>query len=428
MNDNILFSNDEVTIRKKPQPDFDYTKVPYSGKDVTNPFIKTNPYWTKDTSGNNVKFFRDEPKYNEGQDFYPDRMYRDEMQARRNFFNSPNFQGSYQAEILNSLSGNDKKRKKQEFIYDVMNYQLKHNPPLITGYTEARPPERPGGIMNYHPVMLNYAAGLAEARQNLFNERYNPRYGLTDAKYNEIIEGQEEPTSWLGYPYGEEEEGASVLEEPGRYTLDSLKESARTFLGDLAFFGDYGSNVVSQALWPYDYEDERGNIYPRGFKDLVQHLTNVSAFEEAGYGVSPEVWADLGYSERKDLQEQFKELTGSDFTYDPTYKPITGGGALTELSEYLGEGPLMPSSDYSDSGVNIYDPYITDDYVNWNPMKSAQLVGHGATGASGIIARRAAKKYLPGLAKYIPSLVKKHPYWASLLGLTIPSIPEPFVE
>ncbi len=250
-----------VTIKPKPKPDFNYTDVPYSGRDVTNPFV-------------------DKDSYRKGQDFYRDRIFRDELQARRNFFNSPNFQGSYQAEILNSLSGSDKQRKKQEFIYDVMNYQLKNNPPIITGYTEARPPERPGGIMNYHPVMLNYAAGLAEARQNLFNERYNPRYGLTDAKYNEIIEGQEEPTSWLGYPYGEAE-GASVLEEPGRYTLDNLKETTRTLLGDLAFIGDYGSNVVGQALWPYDYEDERGNMYPRGFKDLIQHSLDVAAFEEA---------------------------------------------------------------------------------------------------------------------------------------------------
>ena len=382
-----------VTIKPKPKPDFDYTDVPF-----------------KPTSS-----------------FYPDRIFRDEMQARRNFFNSPNFQGSYQAEILNSLSGNDKERKKQEFIYDVMNYQLKHNPPLITGYTEARPPERPGGIMNYHPVMYNYAVGLADARQNLFNERYNPRYGLTDAKYNEIIEGQEGPTSWLGYPYGEAE-GASVLEEPGRYTLDNLKESARSFLGDLAFIGDYGSNVVGQALWPYDYEDERGNIYPRGFKDLIQHSLDVSAFEEAGYAVSPEVWADLGYSERKDLQDLFKELTGSDFTYDPTYKPITESGALTELTDTLAEGPLMPSSDYSDLGVDVYDPYFTDDYVNWTPMKSAQLVGHVGTGGSGWGIKKAAREYLPGLAKYIPSLVKKHPYMASILGLSIPSIAEPFVE
>jgi hypothetical protein len=61
-------------------------------------------------------------------------------------------------------------------------------------------------------------------------------------------------------------------------------------------------------------------------------------------------------------------------------------------------------------------------------MKSSQVVGHVGTGGASIAAKKAAKKYLPGLAKYIPSLVKKHPYMASLLGLSIPSIAEPFVE
>ena len=64
-----------VTIKKKPKPDFNYTDVPYSGRDVTNPFV-------------------DRDSYRKGQDFYRDRIFRDEMQARRNFFNSPDFQQS----------------------------------------------------------------------------------------------------------------------------------------------------------------------------------------------------------------------------------------------------------------------------------------------------------------------------------------------
>ena len=114
--------------------------------------------------------------------------------------------------------------------------------------------------------------------------------------------------------------------------------------------------------------------------------------------------------------------------YDPTYKPITEAGALTELTDTLAEGPLMPSSAYSDLGVDIYDPYFTDDYFNWTPMKTSQVVGHVGTGGAGWGIKKAARKYLPGLAKYIPSLVKKHPYMASILGLSIPSIAEPFVE
>jgi hypothetical protein len=397
-----------VTIKPKPKPDFNYTDVPYSGRDVINPFV-------------------DKDSYRKGQDFYPDRMYRDERTAERQFFNSPAFQQSDVGGIFKDFKGMDLKNERDTFINFLNEFQLRQQPRYNFNTKKYDGPmEREGATMDYDPRTYNYLSGLDEARQNQF-AKYNPRYGLTDEKYNELIEGQEEPTSWLGYPYGEAE-GASVLEEPGRYTLDNLKESTRTLLGDLAFFGDYGTNVVSQALYPFDYEDERGNIYPRGFKDLIQHSLDVAEFEETGYGVSPEVWADLGYSERKDLQDQFKKLTGSNYIYDPTYKPITESGALTELTDTLAEGPLMPSSDYSDLGVDVYDPYFTDDYVNWNPMKSAQLVGHVGTGGSSIAAKKAAKEYLPGLAKYIPSLVKKHPYMASLLGLSIPSIAEPFVE
>ena len=210
--------------------------------------------------------------------------------------------------------------------------------------------------------------------------------------------------------------------------LDNTKESLRALLGDVAFFADYGGNVAGQALYPFDYEDERGNMYPRGFKDIIQHSMDVSTFEEAGYDVSPEAWADLGYSEKKDLQNSFQELTGSNYVYDPTYKPFTETGGITELAESLGEGLLKPSSDYSDMAVDIYDPWFTEDYFDWNPMKSSQVVGSVGTGGAGYGVKRAAKKYLPGLGKFIPSYIKKHPYLASLLGFTIPSAIEPFVE
>ena len=363
--------------------DFDYTSVPFEPK---------NEY------------------------FYPDRIFRDEKSARNQFFQDQDFQFSNYGQALNTLKGREREQAQDSLITYLNDLQLR-NTPRSDGSME-----RPGGNYDFVEEDFTYLDRLHNARQKQF-QKYNPYYGMSDERIKDL----EPRTSWYGYPYGEEE-GASMFEEPGRFFLDTAKESGRALLGDIAFLGDYGANVVGQALYPFDTEGPGGTLYPRGFKDLVQHSMDVSAFEEAGYGVSPENWQKLGYSEKKDLQNAFQEMTGSVYAYDPTYKPITGSGGITDLAEYLAEGPLMPSSDYSDRGVDIYDPYITEDYFNWNPMMSAQVAGHIGTGGAGYGVKRAVKNYLPGLGKFIPSYIKKHPYLASILGLTIPSAIEPFVE
>ena len=365
-----------------------------------------------------------EPK---NKNFYPDRIFRDEMSARNQFFQDKDFQASGYGQRLNTLKGRKRDQAKDSLVTYLNDLQLRNTPrwnPKTKSYDG--PMERSGGNFDFAPEDFIYLDALDKARGKQF-QKYNPRYGMSKEQIQAQIQEMEPNTSWHGYPYGEEK-GASFLEEPGRYLLDNTKESLRTLAGDVAFLADYGGNVAGQALYPFDYEDERGNMYPRGFKDIIQHSMDVSTFEEAGYGVSPEAWADLGYSEKKDLQNSFQELTGSNYVYDPTYKPFTETGGITELAESLGEGLLKPSSDYSDMALDIYDPWFTEDYFDWNPMKSAQVVGSVGTGGAGYGVKRAVQKYLPGLGKFIPSYIKKHPYLASLLGFTIPSAIEPFVE
>ena len=388
----------DIKFKPKPKPDFDYTSVPFEPKN----------------------------KY-----FYPDRIFRDEMSARNQFFQSPDFQASGYGQRLNTLKGRKRDQAKDSLVSYLNDLQLRNTPQYDWKNKQYFDPatgpfERPGGNFDFAPEDFMYLDALDKSRQKQF-QKYNPRYGMSKEQIQAQIQEMEPNTSWHGYPYGEEK-GASFLEEPGRYLLDNTKESLRALLGDVAFLANYGGNVVGQALYPFDYEDERGNMYPRGFKDIIQHSMDVSTFEEGGYGVSPEDWADLGYSEKKDLQNSFQELTGSNYVYDPTYKPFTETGGITELAESLGEGLLKPSSDYSDMAVDIYDPWFTEDYFDWNPMTSAQVVGSVGTGGAGYGVKRAAQKYLPGLGKFIPSYIKKHPYLASLLGFTIPSAIEPFVE
>jgi len=359
-------------------------------------------------------------------DFYKDRILREDRSARNQWFNSDRFDAE-DKKYYNEGSKSQRLNRQDRSVEEVDDFALRTQPRYNFNTKKYDGPmERPGGYTNEERYLNDYVMGLNEFRYNQ-NKKNNPRYGMSKEQIQSQIQEMEPNTSWHGYPYGEEK-GASFLEEPGRYLLDNTKESLRALLGDVAFFADYGGNVAGQALYPFDYEDERGNMYPRGFKDIIQHSMDVSTFEEAGYDVSPEAWADLGYSEKKDLQNSFQELTGSNYVYDPTYKPFTETGGITELAESLGEGLLKPSSDYSDMAVDIYDPWFTEDYFDWNPMKSSQVVGSVGTGGAGYGVKRAAKKYLPGLGKFIPSYIKKHPYLASLLGFTIPSAIEPFVE
>ena len=98
-----------VTIKPKPKPDFNYTDVPYSGRDVINPFV-------------------DKDSYRKGQDFYPDRMYRDERTAERQFFNSPAFQQSDVGGIFKDFKGMDLKNERDTFINFLNEFQLRQQP------------------------------------------------------------------------------------------------------------------------------------------------------------------------------------------------------------------------------------------------------------------------------------------------------------
>ena len=380
------------------------------------------------------RFRANNPNYRAGDDFYPDRLVRDERAAVRQFWDSPHQDPEFMEYIESFPSGKEgnwkREQEKDAWIKTLRDVDLRNRG------TEGR----------YHPGPVTIAderfgvdyrrpgeswglVGLLKDTRAEQMKKYHPYYGMTEKHFKEM----QPPTNIYHRPFGDEK-GVGFFEDPKRYLLDQAKEASRIVTDNFGYPIGYGANVLGQALWPKDYEDPSTSLmYPRGFWDLYQQSINMGEFEDAGYGMSPEKWEKLGYSEKMDIQKQFEELTGSEFAYDPTYKPVTGKNNLIELMDYLAEGPLMPSSSYRDMGTEVPDYWFGgDELYTHGPMTNAMISGQlasilGSRGAAPV-ARKAVPNFLKGIAQYMPEIARKHPIIASLFGLTVPSIAEPWIE
>jgi hypothetical protein len=282
--------------------------------------------------------------------------------------------------------------------------------------------ERPGGNYDSDPTDYFYLEGLDKARQNQF-QKYDYRYGLSDEMIEDLHKG--DLTTYLhGYGYGDNEPADNFYD----YLSDGLKETVRTTAGSGAMLFDTMGNLISNTLYPYDVESDTGGTLPRGFVDIMNYTNEVSAFHNAllQQGVNlpdPDKWETLGFSEKNDINNEFKKLTGSKYDYDPTYRPLTGG-KLQELASDLAEGPLQPSSSYEGEGPEFFDPFFTQDNFTLSPMDVGQIAGELP-----FLKLPSGLKYAKaGIAKYAPSIIKKYPKMAATLGLTLPSITEPYFE
>jgi len=61
-------------------------------------------------------------------DFYPDRIFRDEMSARNQFFQDQDFQSSEYGQALNTLKGRDQDVAKDNLITYLNDLQLRNTP------------------------------------------------------------------------------------------------------------------------------------------------------------------------------------------------------------------------------------------------------------------------------------------------------------
>ena len=109
----------DIKIKPKPKPDFDYTSVPF------------------------------EPR---NKNFYPDRIFRDEMSARNQFFESPDFQSSGYGQQINTLKGRNRDQAKDNLVSYLNDLQLRNTPrwnPKTKSYDG--PMERSGGNFDFAP-------------------------------------------------------------------------------------------------------------------------------------------------------------------------------------------------------------------------------------------------------------------------------------
>ena len=287
---------------------FDYTSVPYSGRDVTNAFVKGN-------------------SYNQGQDFYPDRIWRDEMSARNQFLDSSDFKKSQYGKQIDTLKGRDRDVARDSVINYLNELQLRNTPrwnPETKAYDG--PMERSGGNLDFSQADFGYLGALDNIRRKQF-QKYDPFYNLSpelEASFqDEIIDDIRKKRS-IDKGYGWERPEGNTEEFP--YLTSKYKDVERGlgagFLTGAGLFTDLGGNIIKN-LYPWDETSLTGQTIPKGLIDTGMYQWEKSQFEkqikkETGMDLA-EAWFNLPKKERDALNDDFKEISGYD--YDPDFNP-----------------------------------------------------------------------------------------------------------
>jgi len=356
---------------------YDYTQTPFESS--AKPYEKEKPY-------------------KRGQDFYPDRLIRDERSAVRQFWDSPNLSPTLKEEIEVFPSGKagnyQQERVKSDFIKNLRNLELRSRG------TESR--YHPGAVTTDDDPYMGLAGLLAQTRAQQM-EKYDPYYAMTA---QQIKDAQPRKSMMHGFDYGGGDPKTGL-----EYWKDYGKGALRSGLNDIAWLQDALTKGVSQTFWPVDKETTTGGVLPRGWKDLAEYTSLMGMFDQSGLGISEDEWDELGLSEKKDLNEAFKEMTRSPWDYDPTYHPLTDPGGFKDLIHEFSEDYLMPSSDYLETAWDIPNPFAfrtsEDKDITYTDMNAAELSGSLIAGGGLVsLMRKLAQKFGP----LAPKILRNHPY------------------
>lgn len=116
---------------------------------------------------------------------------------------------------------------------------------------------------------------------------------------------------------------------------DIVRAPVRGATRGIASLLDVGSNLLGQLFNPYDKEIEALDYKePRGLIDIFNYGTQVQALEQE-LADNNIIYDDLSIEDKVAIQEYFKNQYGSDYTYIPNFRPITGSSALSFMSEPL---------------------------------------------------------------------------------------------
>jgi len=370
--------------------EFDY-------KDYTQVHPESNTGYKYGFGRDKTPYVKGRP-YERGQDFYPDRLIRDERSAVRQFWDSPNLSPTLKEEIEVFPSGKagnyQQERVKSDFIKNLRNLELRSRG------TESR--YHPGAVTTDDDPYMGLAGLLAQTRAQQM-EKYDPYYAMTA---QQIKDAQPRKSMMHGFDYGGGDPKTGL-----EYWKDYGKGALRSGLNDIAWLQDALTKGVSQTFWPVDKETTTGGVLPRGWKDLAEYTSLMGMFDQSGLGISEDEWDELGLSEKKDLNEAFKEMTRSPWDYDPTYHPLTDPGGFKDLIHEFSEDYLMPSSDYLETAWDIPNPFAfrtsEDKDITYTDMNAAELSGSLIAGGGLVsLMRKLAQKFGP----LAPKILRNHPY------------------
>ena len=259
--------------------------------------------------------------------FYPDRIFRDEMSARNQFLDSPDFKKSQYGKQIDTLKGRDRDVARDSIISYLNELQLRNTPrwnPETKAYDG--PMERPGGNLDFSQADFGYLGALDNIRRKQF-QKYDPFYNLSpelEASFqDEIIDDTRKKRS-IDKGYGWERPEGNTEEFP--YLTSKYKDVERGlgagFLEGVGLFTDLGGNII-QNLYPYDETSLTGQTIPKGLIDTGMYQWEKSNFEneiKEVLGIDlAEAWLNLPKKERDALNADFKERSGYD--YDPDLNP-----------------------------------------------------------------------------------------------------------
>ena len=323
-------------------PHRDYTQVPYESKhgfgSNRKPYVKGKPYAA-------------------GQDFYPDRIWRDEMSARNQWFQSPDFQASGYGQRLNTLKGRKRDQAKDSLVTYLNDLQLRNTPQYDWKnkqyFDQATGPfERPGGNYGFVPEDFMYLDALHKSRQNQF-QKYDPFYGMSDEMIEESQLGNIEDIRKqrsIDKGYGWERP------EKDRKWTDIIQGIDAGFLEGAGLFSDLAANV-GKNLAPWD-DTRTDRKIPKGLIDTGMYQYKKMQFEneiKEGLGIDlEEAWLDLPQEQKDALNADFKERSGYDYTVD--YNPW-----------YFEDSPVRDFTDraFYDPADDIRSRIFLEDWENY---------------------------------------------------------------
>ena len=363
-------------------------------------------------------------------DFYPDRIFRDEQSAVRQFWDSPQLSPSLKKEIEAFPSGKKgqyrQERVKSDFIKNLRDLELRGRG------TESR--FHPGPITTDDEPYFGLSNLLAQSRAKQM-EKYHPYYGVGEERMKMLQKRNMEDVRkdrYLEHGYGwegpEDEDGTIGSKLKDIFWTDYDKAAGSGLLEGVGLFADLASNVVKNL--PYEDEVWADKTIPKGLIDTGMYQFKKMAFEdeikkELGIDLE-EAWLNLPQEQKDALNEDFKERSGYD--YDPELNPWGFKDAPTrdftdwafhEPAEYIRSG--MNMEDYDPITFNLPEklggewtpfegiggttwPEVTQKIAEFGPgwLYPAKLLGKGQSIAASPITKQLNK--IPYAGKYLSSL------------------------